>query len=74
MTTYFKSEAHKLAFALNHLSGRDRMNLMGITTKHIFDRGEAVKWYFTIKQELIETDLFDSRTEMMLERVYKELL
>ena len=51
--SYFISTAHMYAFILNHIDGKKRCELLGITEAHYEDREIATTWYHNIKGTLL---------------------
>lgn len=73
MNEYFKSEGHKIAFALKFLDGKARMDVLGITYQHFSSKKVAKKWYDETKQILTNENLLDEFTNEKLEKVYREM-
>lgn len=73
MDEFFKSEGHKIAFALNYLDGEARLKVLGVTMKHYTSSRVSKKWYKDTKALLEKENLLTGLTEMRLEKVYSEM-
>ena len=74
MNEFFKSEAHKIAFALNYLDGENRMKVLGITFQHFTSSKKAKQWYDETKEKLSNENMLDGITEAKLNQLYKEMM
>lgn len=74
MNEFFKSDAHKIAFALNYLDGENRMKVLGITFQHFTNNKKAQEWYNETKEKLSNENMLDNITKAKLERIYKEMI
>ena len=56
LTKYFKSEACRYIFILNHTDGKVRCDNLGITEQHYYNKKLADEWYHNIKFTIEKSD------------------
>ena len=74
MNSYFKSEGHRLAFAINELDGQWRVKMLGLGLNHFNNRELAQKWRNEVLTLLKEHDMDDEITLKNLNKIYEEII
>ena len=74
MNSYFKSEGHRLAFAINELDGQWRVKMLGLGLNHFNNRERAQKWRDEVLTLLKEHDMDDEITLKNLNKIYEEII
>ena len=76
---YFKSDAHKYAFALNHMEGVPRTKVLGLTLRRYEERDVIDEWYKLVKESLLNCTDLEIQTEIesalgKLDAVYRRII
>lgn len=70
MNEFFKSEAHKIGFALNYLDGANRMKVLGINFSMFSNKNKAEEWHNKIigiiEGTEIDTEYNRNKLKMLL--------
>jgi hypothetical protein len=74
MDTYFKSEGHRLAFAINELDGQWRVKMLGLGLNHFTNKELAQNWRDGVLTLLKEHDMDDEITLKNLNKIYEEII
>ena len=74
MDNYFKSEAHRLAFAINELDGQCQMKMLGLGFKHFTSKKLAQDWRSNVLTLLKEGNMDSKATLINLDKIYQEIM
>lgn len=74
MNSYFKSEGHRLAFAINELDGQWRVKMLGLGLNHFTNKELAQNWRDGVLTLLKEHDMDDEITLKNLNKIYEEII
>ena len=74
MDNYFKSEAHRLAFAINELDGQCQMKMLGLGFKHFTSKKLAQDWRNSVLTLLKEGGIDSKTTLIKLDKRYQEIM
>lgn len=74
MNSYFKSEGHRLAFAINELDGQWRVKMLGLGLNHFTNKELAQNWRDGVLTLLKEHGMDDEITLKNLNKIYEEII
>ena len=74
MNEFFKSEAHKIVFALNYLDGDNKMKVLGITLAHFTNKKVREQWHDKMKELIENSEYNNAEIISKLEMLYNEMI
>lgn len=74
MNEFFKSESHKVVFALNYLDGEARMRVLGITLAHFTNSKVREQWHDKMKELILNSEYNNDETLSKLNDIYNEMI